>query len=304
MFPDIIAKVDELKLSKIRKQPCASNRASAIGDYCERKLYYMRVDWDKAQDTPLELQYIFEEGHDQEIAIIRDIQASGIKVIRQQESFVWRDHQITGSIDGMIVVDDGVIPFDAKSMSPFVWDKISDIDSLKKFSWTKKYVAQIIIYMLMSNQSRGILIFKNKSTGRMKQLNFVLDDFLDLAEEQIQKADRINNAVLTETVPPTIDDVDECKRCQFRLHCLPDQNLDALDFVDNDELDAMLTRKNELVAAYKEYDDLCDQIKDVVKGKSMICGNWHITGKWIDKKESHVKASQYWKSTIKRIEGE
>jgi hypothetical protein len=36
----------------------------------------------------------------------------------------------------------------------------------------------------------------------------------------------------------------------------------------------------------------------------MICGNWHIAGNWIDKKESYVKASQYWKSTIKRIEGE
>jgi hypothetical protein len=138
----------------------------------------------------------------------------------------------------------------------------------------------------------------------MKQLNFMLDDFLDLAEEQIQKADRINQAVLSKEVPPTIDDVDECKRCQFRLHCLPDQNLDALDFVDNDELEAMLTRKNELSDLVKEYKDLEEQVKETVKGKSMICGNWHITGKWIDKKESIVKASRYWKATIKRIEGE
>jgi hypothetical protein len=301
-FPDIVAGIDQLKRSKIKKVPAMANRASYLGDDCERKLYYLRAEWDKAEETPLELQYIFEEGHQQEKVIIADMIEAGFKIIRQQEPFTWADHQITGSIDGMIVMpDQSLVPFDAKSMSPHVWDKVSDVESLKRFTWTKKYVAQIILYMLMSNQERGVLVFKNKSNGRFKQLNFLLSDFLDLAEEQLQKADRVNVAVATKTPPDRLEEPDHCRMCQFRLHCLPDQNFDHLEFIDNEELVALLEKKEQLKPYRDQYDDIDDQIKEQIKGREFVCGNYHISGKWIEKKESVVRASKYWKSAIKKI---
>ncbi len=44
------------------------------------------------------------------------------------------------------------------------------------------------------------------------------------------------------------------------------------------------------------------QVKEIVKGREKIlAGNFFITGKWIDKKAVSIPASQYWKSTIKKV---
>lgn len=311
-FPkiDVCKALDELMESRIKIYPCYSNRASALGDDCERKLVYSRTHWEHAVKHEKDLEYIFQEGRNQEELMIRDLISAGFRITNQQQSFTWREHQITGSHDGLIT--DGVIdpiPFDIKSMSPFMWDSIdtssleSAVNSLKKKPWTRKYLGQILLYCLMQNIEYGMIIFKNKSNGKPKQIIIPLFEFLDVAEELVLRADRINSHIIEGTIPECVEDTKYCKNCPFVTTCMPDRIEEAVTIVSDEYLEGLLFAAEELKPIAKKYNEIDEELKSAIKFKTMIVGSWFVSGKMVHKKGSDtpVPASSYWKSEIKRI---
>ena len=265
-MPKFIDKIDNLKREHIKQYPCNSNRASEMGHECLRYLVFMRTKWQEKCLHDLELQYIFEEGNIHEDDVLNSIKKAGFKIIEQQKSFEWREYQITGHIDAKAVEDNCVIPIEIKSASPYTFEKIDGVESLKnaKYHYMRKYPAQMTLYLLMDNKEYGYFIFKNKQTGRLKEVRVDLD--YQLGEELLKKAEAINRHVKEGTLPSHMPyDEDICIECGFRQICLPDVKRSALEFINNKEIEEKLDRYFELKPFKKEYDELDKHIKKIFK---------------------------------------
>jgi len=305
---NLIEKVRETKAAKIKLYPCLSNRASALPDACTRKLVYQRTRWQEAALHDVDLQYIFDEGNHQEEIVIKDLAAAGIQVQQQQRPFEWKEYQITGHVDGFVQTESGLVPIEIKSMSPNVFKCMNSVDDLKRYSWTRKYTGQIVLYMLMGNCDKAILLLKNKSTGQLKQFDLDLNDYLDVGEELLKKAEEINKHVAAGTIPGFCDDADECMKCAFRHICMPDMKAaPGLKIIDKADLEQKLKRMEELRPAWEEYEEIKSVVDDEIKGvDNALIGDYLISGKEVvmnmkaqPAKEAFVR--KYWKSKITKI---
>jgi len=68
---------------------------------------------------------VFDLGNEFEQIIMKDLNEAGIPSSSSNDRSEWREYQITGHIDGKLLIDDQIVPFDAKSCSPFVFNYIS-----------------------------------------------------------------------------------------------------------------------------------------------------------------------------------
>lgn len=234
MLPDIVAKLRERTAASIQQRPCYSNSASEIGAACERYLTYRRTSWDQAKPVSVELAEIFAEGHLHEQAVIADMRAAGIEVIEQQTTLaVDKRANVTGHVDGVIVVDGVRVPFDVKSMSEHIWrtvalrgagvyDWAEVAEAFRAKPWLRKYAGQLQLYMYGFSVERGLLLCKNKATGALAQIVMALD--LDLCGDLLARGERIEAHVVAWTYPDRIPwDVDECGRCAFLHLCCPER---------------------------------------------------------------------------------
>ena len=72
----------------------------------------------------------------------------------------------------------------------------------------------------------------------------------------------------------------------------------------------MLDRLEELKPVVKEYDEIDEQVKQIVEGREKIlAGSWFVTGKYIEKKTYDIpadikaqyeKITRYWRRKVQR----
>lgn len=309
----IIEKIMEEKAKRIKQWPVRTNRASELGHDCIRYLVLNRTRWQEKKLHDVSLQLIFDEGNLHEAAVMRDIENAGYIIVEQQRPFDWPEYNITGHVDGKILMPElptGKIPLEIKSCSPFIFPHIYDMNSLinSKFPWMRKYPAQITLYLLMDNEEQGLIIFKNKTSGELKEVLINLD--YDLGERLLQKAEAVNKHVAEKTLPNCIPyDEAICGRCDYQHICLPEIVRGALDLTTDPELEETINRYFVIKETAQEYKSLDDKIKAVFSKKQweeiadagghgkIVVGNYLITGKRIDKKDG----SNYWKRTITPI---
>lgn len=297
----IVEKIIESKARKIKGYPVNSNRASDLGHPCVRYHVLNRTRWQEKSLHDVGLQFVFDMGNEIEEIVLRELSDAGIKVIEQQRSFTWPEYQITGHIDGMLLHEGQAIPMEVKSCSPFVFKAINTADDLKngKYGYMRKYPTQLTLYLLMNNKERGVFLFKDKVSGQYKEIWLDLD--YELGEEALKRAEAINAHVAAGTMPPPIGEETWCNGCSFAHICLPEQIGKEVE-VDTGELATMLDRMEELKPAKSEYEEIDKQVKETVKGREKIlAGDYFITGKWIDRKATAIPASQYWKTSIKKV---
>lgn len=248
-------------------------------------------------------------GNIMEEAVMADLREAGIQIFEQQRAFTWDKYQITGHIDCKLQIDGIVYPTEIKSASDFAFKSINSVDDMLHHKWLymRKYPAQLTLYMLMDNKDCGLFLFKNKSTGELKEIFLGLD--YELGESLIQKAETINKHVADGTLPDCIEwDETVCGDCAFNHICMPERIGTEVEIVDDSELPALITRWNELKPLAKEYNDIDEQINAIVKGREKIlAGDFFIQGKWIDKKnykipddikQQYVEYGQYWKKAV------
>ena len=312
MFP-IEEMVREAKRKKIKQFPVNSNRASDLGHACVKYHVLNRTKWQEKALHSVELQTIFDLGNEFEKIIIRDLEEAEIAVVEQQRAFQWQEYQITGHIDGKLLNSGKVYPFDAKSCSPYVFDSISDINSLKKgkYPYLRKYPTQLNLYMLMDNTDEGVLVFKNKVTGALKGVWMQLD--YDLGEETLKRAESINKHLAEKTLPEGINNAFWCDDCPYKHICLPEQKGIEFEVVEG-ELGDMLDRMEVLKPFISEHKELDELIKKMTEGRpKILAGDWVITGSWYERKsydipssikEKYVTATKYWRRKITRVGGE
>ena len=305
-FPYIPAILDRYKKSKISMWPVRSNWASQMGDPCLRKLVYFRTDWDKRTPHGVDLQYIFDEGHEQEASLTIELQKAlkleDIQFMEQQKRIEIEGTDISGKIDGTLVYNGQYFPVDLKSCDPNVWASLREErpEDFDKYTWTKKYPAQLLLYMYAENAEGGMFFLKNKSSGKVKQFSLRLQDHLDYVESLLKKDADIKAHMNNKTLPEKLNDPDLCKGCPFEHICMPDLEFRGIDFEQNTELEEKLKRITELKPFVAEYNKIDGQIKPMVKGKSFNCGAFLVEGKWITKRLPATEAREmtYWQKTI------
>ena len=277
--------IDAVKAKKIKAYPCHTNRASNAGQECVRRLVYERTSWDKKLLHDVGLQYIFDEGNRSEEITIQELTEAGIQVFEGQRPFKYPDASdkeniVTGKIDCTVTQD--AIPLEAKSINPYDFQSIFDFDSVKnhKKAHIRGYLAQLMVYLFLKEKDWGILLFRDKNSGRYKQINVPLD--YQLVESVLKKFEAVNDHIKKNTLPDRISDLSTCKTCPFRTECLPDVSFgEGVQIVSDVYLEQLIERRASLVNASSEYNGLDEEIKFLAKKRSSNKeGHFVVNGKW------------------------
>jgi len=299
----IVEKITAAKDKKRSIMPVNANRASDLGNPCIRYHVLNRTRWQEKTLPDVGLQFIFDLGNEVEKIVFRWLDEAGITALEQQRAFQWADYQITGHIDGKVLIDGYAAPLAIKSMSPHIWAQINTAADMvnSKFPYLKKYPVQLNLYLLMDSKEYGYFLLFNKSPGQIKEIRFDLD--YQLGEETIKRAECINAHLAAGTIPTHEECADHCDdRCPFMHICLPDHVGTAPTIFDSDEIETMIDRMNELKAAVKEYSEIDAELKSKLAGiEKGIAGKYLITGQWVEKKAFSVAANRYWKRIIKAV---
>lgn len=305
---NVIGKVIEAKRKKIKVYPCHANRASELGHPCERYLVYNRTQWEKKQLYKVETQFIFDHGNLVEEEAIQELKDAGLDILEQQRAFEInsKGEKITGHLDLKISNGNGrAYPCEIKGLGHWDWQKLNTLEDFHKStkSWIRKYPAQLMLYLYGTNSEQGLFYIKDKQAPHMPKEIWVTLDY-GYVEELLQKALRINSHVDNKTLPDRMSyEHNTCKYCPFLHMCLPDQDHgEGIELNNDTDLLDMLNKRAELSENYKEYKKIDEDIKEKVNGHpQIICGNWHITGNMVQKKEYTVAASESWRKSIKRV---
>jgi len=288
---DMVRAIIEVKAKNIVRYPCKSNRASSIGYFvptlggCLRRGVYERTKWQEKELHTPETQLIFDEGNRQEEQVLRDLSEAGIQVIEQQTMYEWKEYNITGHVDGKVIYNGVVYPLEIKSMNPNIFAQVNTFEDFKKKPWTRVYMAQIMLYMLMNNVDKAIFLLKDKSNGLLKQITVDLD--YELGEECIKAAEIINKHVDDATLPDRINDREVCKKCPYKILCLPDIDLGVpLKIVDDPMYEERIDKHFETKNTATEADKLWEIIRNEAKSQAdekgnlnIVVGKYRITGK-------------------------
>jgi hypothetical protein len=314
---NLVKRLDQETAKRIKQYPHPNNRASEAGHPCVRFLVLSRLKSELKALHDVNLQRIFDEGNLHERAVMRELEDAGFKVVEQQRSFEWKKFQLTGHIDGKIEIDGKLIPIDIKSCSPNIFPAIEKSDPEEmlnsKYVWIRKYPAQILLYMIMDGAEKGILLFKDKSSGKKCQKNFNLNDHLEYTESILKKLEIVNSYVEKEEIPD-IEQSDECRRCDFaKTYCFPGQDYGpGFDFLSNEEKEAKLIRWYETEEPYKEHKQLDKELKEDFKGKDTVIGDFMITSKEYERKsykvpaeikEQYLEITKYFRTKIEKLGG-
>ncbi|MCJ7669554.1 MAG: hypothetical protein MUO61_03435 [Dehalococcoidia bacterium] len=286
----IVEKVLEAKAQKIKQYPVNANRASELGHECLRYLVLNRTRWQEKTLHDVRLQMIFDMGRMVENLVSQDLREAGFALVEQQRAFSWAKYQITGSIDCKIAIDGQVYPAEIKSAAPYSFNSINSIEDMKhhKYHYMRKYPAQLTLYLLMDNKDKGVFLFKNKSTGELKEIWMNLD--YNFAESLVQKAEAINKHVAEGTLPEPMEyKEDICGDCGYAHICMPERIGKEVEISDNTELLELVMRYMTLKPGAKEYDEVNERINTLVEGREKILvGDYFIEGKWMERTTYNV----------------
>jgi CRISPR/Cas system-associated exonuclease Cas4 (RecB family) len=310
----IVEQILKAKALKIRQYPVNSNRASELGHECLRYLVLNRTRWQQKTLYSAEVQMIFDMGRVIERSTEDDLREAGFSIVEQQRTFSWAKYQITGNIDLKLAVapefvqndtlpadiktkleqfhESIIIPTEIKSAAPHPFASINSAsDMLKhKYAYMRRYPAQLTLYLLMDNKEVGLFLFKNKSSGELKEIWLPLD--YDFGESLIKKAEAVNKHVAEETLPDCIEyNEDICGDCGYVHICMPDRIGKEVEISDNTELLELVMRYHTLKPGAKEFDEVNDRINTLVEGREKILiGDYFISGKWVSRVTFNIPA--------------
>lgn len=207
-YPDIAQQITAKIISgKNRTSACNSIWASEVGHDCMRYLVYQQCDWDKAKPTEDRLLLVFNEGNLQEDQLLLELQKAGVKIRDLQISIKVAEANISGKLDCVAEVESNLgelacIPVEIKSMSDIVFNSVNTVEDFKKYAWTRKYYAQMMIYLKndLWFYPYGYFLAKNKSTGAIKLIkDFDGSNTIKFNEDYwnalIKRAKGVNKAV-------------------------------------------------------------------------------------------------------------
>ncbi len=293
-----------LKSKRIRVAPCHTNRASSIGNECARALFYERTANEMRTVHDADTQALFDLGEHLEKFVVREIEEMGIEVVERQRDYHDKRFNITGHVDGKLVVPGfpRPLPLEIKGLNPYTAESIETVEDIRnsKSAWVRKYYAQLQQYLYLDEIDLGVFALLNKVSGRIRFVDCPLD--YAFAESLLKKVEVVNAAVAA-GAPPDRRVTSDCERCPFVHLCGPDRSFGpGVEVVSDPELEAALKRRADLHLAAKEFERLDKQIKGALKGKrEALVGEFVVTGKEVERKGFEVKPSKFWQVDIRPL---
>jgi len=296
--------IDKIKPDR-KNYAIYSHHSSQLGHPCNRYLVHRILDWEKREEPCEDLQWIFWEGEKHHKLLLQDIVNAGIDIVEVEKTYNWKKYNISGKIDIVAKINDILYILELKSMSDWSWNSIKTIEDVKNNEeyYIRNYYTQIQIYMLLLEIEKGLLILKNKQTGRLKEFEINLD--YDFCESIIEKVERLNQYIEKKEYPERLNDATVCFDCEFKNICLPDLIQKEID-IDINILDELLLKIEELKKIMLPYEEELQKLesvkKQVLTGKDKILTpHFLITGKQVNMPERVSKAYSYWRINVKRL---
>jgi len=308
-IPDIKKIYDDYLISTTSSYPVRSNYISMIGDECLRKLVYNRTHYEEKKPISLRLKKIFDEGKEQEQAFTpklkKALQNAGYDLVCEQKPLEIKKYKLSGKIDGELIYNGHRIPVEIKTCSPHSFDNYKEVADFQKKSWSKKYPAQLLLYMYANNSEAGIFVLKNKSNGEVKIFVMYLVDWLDYCEELLQKGEAIEKHIAENTLPAKNQIYENCMNCEFNHICLPDLETKGFDLLQDKTIESKLDRLIALKVAKAEYEKIDRGLKPLLDGQNVMIGKYYITGKYIERRmpAKPETSTKFWQKKIEVIKG-
>lgn len=252
-----------------------SNWASILGGSCLRQMYLVRVGADRKPHSARTMA-IFHSGNMIEADTINFMRAEmEIDWIRSQEAAPKTNLNIGSRIDGGLKGarqhDEPVVIGEVKRLNQHEWRKVTDCDPqgihdlLTKCSWwARKYPYQLSAYINLYEESGGILILREPSSGWAKFVPMERGSPIDvkLWKEIQTRAKYINACVEAKDCPEPIPyDSSICGMCDFNsVSCFPEHQHEGIE---------VLTHPDVLTAA-AEYLELRDIARDLTAKKAWL----------------------------------
>lgn len=316
---DIKSSYDDLVRKQIRSSTHDRNWGSEFGHPCDRYLVAARLHPDMKRLHDIGLQKIFNLGNNIEKIVLRILEDCGYRVDQQQRPFIWEKYQLVIRVDAMLRINGDKIPLEIKSCSPNVFRTVlpmKPIDMLNsKYYWVRMYPGQVVASMLNAEKECAVMLFFDKSTGRLEPKTFWFDEWLDYGTKLLDRLDRVNDYVARKELPPAMQ-CDNCTGCGFfGTLCLEQDFGEGFDFIDDEAVEKDLNRIEKLKAGKQEYETLYEKIKKMFKGKptTIIGSKWCIESKKYERtifeipddiKMKFVKKIECWKTNIKKLKEE
>ena len=300
----IMSAIEAEAKSRIAVHPCEHLRASNIGHPCERYLYLLIKNWELQDPHDVGLQHIFDLGNKMEEYVIEKLKASGLEVFTPvQRSWRVENPLITGREDVRIKDPEtgDLLPGEIKGLSPFEFDRLNTIEDFyqSKHHYVRAYPSQLLTYMWKFEKEHGFFILANKVNGKIKVIDVPFD--WDRADALLKKGERIYKALESGTPPEATDDGSVCSTCSMRMVCTAAHSPAEMQF-DDGELEDLIKRKEDLTAAYQEYNKVNDEIKTAVGDREKIlAGDYVVTVKTIHKGSYMVKERDERRISVKRL---
>lgn len=276
--------------SQRRVFPCHTNRASSAGIECHRRLLWQRTRWQDAAMPDLGLQRAFDLGRMWEPVIARWLEDGGIEIEQRQRDLSWAQFQLTGHIDGIVRLRDLAnqkAVLEIKTTSRFSFEAIRRAESaaallMDRRSYVRGYVVQAALYALLLGLRLAFLLFVNKDNGETHTIEVSLDDdaVLAAAEAALKRLETVNAAIAEGRDLPA-EPSEVCRSCPFLGACAPARDFGpGLNVIEDDDLAAMLSRREELAAAVRERDEIDKALKErfTSAGEALV-GDWHVVVK-------------------------
>ena len=285
---ELEAKRTEALERRIQAYPRSQPIASDLGP-CTREMVLAITNWkDRPAPSPA-LKARFERGSLIEDAVIRELSELGVKVRVDRKPFEIRDGQgrlvLRGKIDGFVHFEGKDYPMEVKSLNPNIFNRVESVDDFKRWTWAAKYPNQLCAYLYAENMEEGFFLLDD-CLGHWKMLPARLD--YGEMELVLKRCEQAVEHVASGTLPDYHKDPEVCRRCwAFGRVCDPPMDTQGLQLLVEPEFEQLLERRQELVAAHREYEALDKEAKGRLKGKDgLVLGRFLIQGKMMTRHEA------------------
>jgi CRISPR/Cas system-associated exonuclease Cas4 (RecB family) len=311
----IVTKRTDVLKAKINRYPKRAFTCSDIHE-CDRYMIHSVLDWDKRELHDAGLQAIFDAGNKEEENVKNRIGYElGLEFVEAQSPFEIKNNLgeviASGKIDGKILWHGKAVPVEIKSMNENSFNMINTLDDFKKKPLYRKYLRQMQLYLYGNSQEAGLFIISN---FRTEKIILVTLDYGE-CEYILSRLERLWEMKKKHQYPDPEYKPELCDRCPFQSICLTDVDNKPADFINNEALEEMLERREQLIAAKKEYDDIDEQIKTTFKQipHAFVGSSFEITGKEQvrksydtkampdDIKAPYAKETAFWITKIKKL---
>ncbi len=285
-------------------RPRASIWASSLPDPCDLRLVLWSTDGEKAKPLEVEVLGKLAEGHAQEGAFDLWAREAGFEVYRDPpgRKARWQEFGIAGRTDrwiGLPGTPPTLVEFKAPATA-WQFEKCLSLESMLADRWTRKWVVQLLLYILIEEPRDGEGLLVVKRPGHRSYLTHVvrLSDHLDLAEEALSQAQRVRRHLAEGTKPDhLVGSPGECRRCPFfGTPCFPpisaDPSLATSEELSEDEaLAAALEERESFSEARRRYEaadravkaklrPVLERVADREGHATLLLPSYVVEGRW------------------------